>query len=107
MDKIYKRVLDTVQSESILATLENKTIKLAEEVGEISVEVLILNGFKNSNGVSKETTKQNLKEEAVDAMLMCLDILAFLKTTPEEIDEISMRKIDKWLNNVKIAKENE
>lgn len=77
----------------------SKGLKLNEEVGELSAEILKLINYKYHND-TEEQILQNLLEEAADSLIQVFDILAFLKYTKEEIIEASEKKIDKWLNQI-------
>ena len=76
-----------------------KTVKLNEEVGELSAEILKLINYKHHNN-TEEQIRQNLLEEAADSIIQVFDILADLKYTKEELIEASEKKIDKWLNQI-------
>lgn len=67
--------------------------KLMEEVGELSVEVLIKDGFKR-----RLEGKDGIIGEAVDAATCCIDIIymAYPNITEEEIMTVVRAKLDKW-----------
>jgi NTP pyrophosphatase (non-canonical NTP hydrolase) len=79
--------------------ISNKGLKLNEEVGELSAEILKLIKYKYHND-TEEQIRQNLLEEAADSIIQVFDILADLKYTKEELIEASEKKIDKWLNQI-------
>jgi NTP pyrophosphatase (non-canonical NTP hydrolase) len=79
--------------------ISSKGLKLNEEVGELSAEILKLINYKYHND-TEEQIRQNLLEEAADSIIQVFDILADLKYTKEELIEASEKKIDKWLNQI-------
>ena len=79
--------------------ISSKGLKLNEEVGELSAEILKLIKYKYHND-TEEQIRQNLLEEAADSIIQVFDILADLKYTKEELIEASEKKIDKWLNQI-------
>lgn len=99
-------VFDLVKETSITENKNNiseKGLKLNEEVGELSAEILKLTGYK----YTKDTTQQireNLLQEASDSIIMIFDILNTLGYTKSEIVESSTSKVDKWLNQIKNKK---
>jgi hypothetical protein len=79
--------------------LSERVIKLQEEVGELSAEVLKLKGFKNSD-LSKEEIKNNILLETVDCLIMTMDILNYGKFQKKDIIEVADRQIEKWLSQL-------
>ena len=79
--------------------ISSKGLKLNEEVGELSAEILKLIKYKYHTD-TEEQIRQNLLEEAADSIIQVFDILADLKYTKEELIEASEKKIDKWLNQI-------
>jgi hypothetical protein len=79
--------------------LTERVIKLQEEVGELSAEVLKLKGFKNSD-LSKEEIKNNILLETVDCLIMTMDILNYGKFQKKDIIEVADRQIEKWLSQL-------
>jgi len=81
----------------------NKILKLMEETGELSSIWL---AYIDSNNKSKSATKQLengkdvIMEEALDVLLVTLDLIANLKNkldlTDEQIAEIFNKKVEKW-----------
>lgn len=68
--------------------------KLMEEVGELSVEILKKDGFKEG-----EEGKDGILGEAVDVAQCALDLifLNYPDITPEEVKQIVTLKLDKWV----------
>lgn len=96
MDQLW----DATVNHSNLAgskSLENVTIKLGEEFGEVCAEVLKLNGYKKS-GQTYEETQSNLREESVDLFITLIDWMNKLGMTKEELYKIFPTKLDKWKN---------
>lgn len=89
-----------------VAKIENKslharTVKLMEEVGELAAEVLRLHGEKGARGKSYEAILDDAKLEAVDCMLMSMDILVRLDASEEEISSIMNSQLKKWEKQLK------
>ena len=79
--------------------LTKKGLKLNEEVGELSAEILKLVDYKYHND-SKEQIRDNLLQESVDSLIMIFDILTSQNYTKEEVVNVSEQKIEKWLNQI-------
>lgn len=79
-------------------SLAERGLKLSEEVGEVAAEIFKLKGKKRTEKSGGEIIA-DLKEEAVDALIMCYDILAYVGASDEEIDALIQRKVKKWLDN--------
>ena len=87
--------------------IANKMLKLMEETGELSSVWL---AYIDSNNKSKSATKQLengkdvIMEEALDVLLVILDLIGNLKhelcLTDEQIAEIFNKKVDKWDNKL-------
>jgi NTP pyrophosphatase (non-canonical NTP hydrolase) len=77
-------------------TLVERGLKLTEEVGELAAEILKFEGLKPTNGKSGIDVLQALRLEAVDCMLMSMDILAYTQTTDDRIKEIIESQLEKW-----------
>lgn len=79
--------------------LFGRSIKLGEEYGELMAEVLKYKGEKGSNKSPEEILK-DLQEEAVDCLIMAIDILVYTGAKDKDITKTLHRKLDKWLKNV-------
>jgi len=79
--------------------LSERVIKLQEEVGELSAEVLKLRGFKKSD-LSKDEIRNNILLETVDCLIISMDILSHEKFQKKEIIEIADKQIEKWLSQL-------
>ena len=95
LDKIY----DLVQEVSYLETpdITKKGLKLAEETGELSAEILKLVDYKHHTD-TKEEIRQHLLEEAADSLIVIFDILVNQEYSKQEIITSCEEKINKWLN---------
>lgn len=80
--------------------LIERVCKLQEEVGELSAEALKSIGFKK-NKLSTEEIRKNILLEAVDCLIMSMDVLSNQKFSKKEIIEMADSQIEKWLNNLK------
>jgi NTP pyrophosphatase (non-canonical NTP hydrolase) len=76
-------------------------LKLSEECGELSAEILRYHGLKGANGKSQTIILDNLRLEAVDCLIMALDILVHTNTPKEQIDQIMTDQLDKWEKQLK------
>jgi hypothetical protein len=79
--------------------ITKKGLKLTEEVGELSAEILKLVNYKYHND-NPEQIRENLLQEAVDSLIMIFDILTSQNYLKEEVVNISEQKIEKWLNQI-------
>lgn len=80
-------------------TLVERGLKLNEEAGELAAEILKLEGKKGSKGKTKEEILYDLHLEAIDCMLMAMDILVHTKATNKRINEIIDSQLKKWEKN--------
>lgn len=97
-DYIYTLIQNVAELEGF--GLLERVCKLQEEVGELSAETLKLIGFKNSSLSDKEI-KQNILLEAVDCLIMSMDILSTQGYSKDEIIKIADSQISKWVSNIK------
>jgi NTP pyrophosphatase (non-canonical NTP hydrolase) len=79
--------------------LIKKALKLNEEVGELSAEVLREDGYKDST-YTKEEIRRRIIEEAVDSLVMIGDILNDVKATDSEIIDCTEDAVTKWLTKL-------
>jgi NTP pyrophosphatase (non-canonical NTP hydrolase) len=98
IDKIYDLVSKVSQLEQ--SDITKKGLKLNEEVGELSAEILKLVGYKHHNDTSEEI-RQHLLEEAADSLIIIFDILVIQGYTKEEIVKTCGNKINKWVDQIK------
>lgn len=95
---IYELVKETSSIEK--GTLVEKGLKLNEEVGELSAELLKLVEYKHTNE-TKDQIMKNALGESVDSLIMVFDIMIKLGFTKDEIVETAEKQINKWLNYIK------
>ena len=79
-------------------SLQNKIIKLFEEGGELSQEVLSFIGSPNASK-SAEGTKESVLEEACDVINVIMDIVNTVADDEESeqfVVDIFSKKLDKW-----------
>lgn len=77
-------------------SLSSRCTKLFEEGGELAAEILRYQGEKGAKGKSKEEVLYDLHLEAVDCMLMAMDILCHTGATDKRIREIMTSQMKKW-----------
>lgn len=77
--------------------LVKKALKLNEEAGELSAEVLKDCGYKDSD-LSPDEIRSRIVEEAVDSLVMIVDILNDVNATDSEIIECAEAAVTKWLD---------
>ena len=79
-------------------TLQERTLKLAEEAGELAQAVLTVS--KAPGSTYKHHTLADVREEAVDAAIVALSILAQTCSNPDEflaeLDHLMAKKCAKW-----------
>ena len=73
-----------------------RALKANEEAGELSAEVLKLEGEKGRNGKTEKEVREHLWLEAIDTLTVCMDILVATGATQKKIDEIFNQQMDKW-----------
>lgn len=79
--------------------ITKKGLKLNEEVGELSAEILKLVNYKYHNDTPQQI-RYNLLQESVDSLIMIFDILVSQNYSKEEVITTSEEKIEKWLNQI-------
>ena len=80
-------------------TLVERGLKLAEETGELAAEIFKLEGKKKSDK-NKKQILADLREEAVDCLIMSMDILAHTKTSNRQIKRLFNKKLEKWVDKM-------
>jgi NTP pyrophosphatase (non-canonical NTP hydrolase) len=76
--------------------LVERGLKLTEEVGELSTEILRYKQLKSADGLTAEQVMHNLQYEAVDVMLMAMDILAYTGASDSKIEEMVNYQLARW-----------
>lgn len=91
-----KQFLDYIRTltKSDKKTLSQKALKTAEEVGELAKVVLPFDNAYATN--HRFVEREKILEEAIDTTLCALSIAYELNFTDEEIDEMFIRKAEKW-----------
>ena len=97
-DYIYELIQNVSKLEGY--GLLERVCKLQEEVGELSAETLKSIGFKYST-LEQSEIRKNILLEAVDCLIMSMDILANQEFSKNEIIKMADSQIDKWLSNLK------
>lgn len=100
MSTLFQKVKEVSDLQESLKPKDHKmllqrALKLNEEAGEISAEVLKLTGYKGTTE-DTQTIINNLKEEAIDALICSLDIINHMGMTEEDVEKIMTIKLLKW-----------
>ena len=96
---IYELVREAASIEQ-RGTLVEKGLKLNEEVGELSAELLKLSGYKHTTD-SHDIIMEKALLESVDSLIMIFDVMIKLGFTKDQIVEMSEKQVNKWLNYIK------
>jgi len=97
IDYVYDLVKDTSKFEK--HGILERGLKLGEETGELSAEILKFVGYKKSD-LSKSQIEQNMLLESVDCLIMVFDIMSHMGFTKQQIVEMAEKQVNKWLNNI-------
>jgi hypothetical protein len=81
--------------------LIERGLKLGEEYGELSAEILKLKGYKRTTEVEDEIN-YNILLESTDCLIMIFDIMAHMKFSKEQICDMAEKQINKWLSGIKM-----
>ena len=76
-------------------------LKLGEEYGELSAEILKLAGYKRSSE-TKEEINNNILLESTDCLIMIFDIMTQMEFKKEQICNMAERQVNKWITNIEI-----
>jgi len=99
IDYIYDLVKNTSKYEK--HGLIERGLKLGEEYGELSAEILKLNGYKRT-GEDKDIINSNILLESTDCLIMIFDIMVHMDFTKEQICNMAEKQVNKWLNGIKM-----
>ena len=81
--------------------LLERGLKLGEEYGELSAEILKLAGYKRSKE-TKEEINNNILLESTDCLIMIFDIMTQMGFKKEQICNMAERQVNKWITNIEI-----
>lgn len=98
-DYLYDLVKNACDLEKQV-TLAEKGLKLTEEVGELSAELLKITGYKYTTD-TKEQAIQKALLESCDVLIMIFGLMIQLGYTKQQIVEMTESQVDKWLKYVK------
>lgn len=97
--KIPKKLLRLSSADN--GTLTERALKLCEEAGEVAEASLRLAGRKSNKGRKTEEMRLHVVEEAIDAIIMGMDILNHMNfTNPRKIKRLINQKLQKWQRSV-------
>jgi HTH-type transcriptional regulator/antitoxin HigA len=97
IDYVYDLVKNTSQFEK--HGILERGLKLGEETGELSAEILKFVGYKKSD-LAKSQIEQNMLLESVDCLIMVFDIMSHMGFTKQQIVEMAEKQVNKWLTNI-------
>lgn len=80
-------------------------VKVGEEYGELSAEMLKYIGKKGSKGLTKKQIKMNILEEGCDTIITLVSVLEKFGFNEKDISKMIIQKCAKWAENVKKYKE--
>ena len=98
-DYLYDLVKNVCELEKRV-TLAEKGLKLTEEVGELSAEILKITGYKYTNDTKEESIQKALLESC-DVLIMIFGLMIQLGYTRQQIVEMTESQVNKWLKYVK------
>jgi NTP pyrophosphatase (non-canonical NTP hydrolase) len=102
MDQIIDRINKLSKSDN--KNLLETCIKIQEEVGELSAELLKIRGKKGSNGQLRFQIEENILEECCDVLIMAFSLLNKFKFNRTKIKKAFNKKLDKAEINIKKQK---
>lgn len=89
---VLKKILVLAKKEP--KTMQERTLKLAEEVGELSEAVL---SFQKAPGnIYKNKSVEDVLEECVDIIICSGAVIESLGQTEQDIENMFLKKILKW-----------
>lgn len=103
VEPIIDYIFDLVKSASKYEKpgLMERTLKLGEEYGELSAEILKTIGYKRTKE-TPDKIKENILLESSDCLIMIFDIMIEMGFTKQDILDMSEKQIKKWLYNIHI-----
>jgi hypothetical protein len=99
IDYVFDLVTNASQYEE--EGLLERGLKLGEEYGELSAEILKFVGYKRSSE-SKEQINYNILLESTDCLIMIFDIMTQMGFKKEQICDMAEKQVNKWLKNIEI-----
>ncbi len=96
--KIPNKVVRVALAEK--KSLSDRGLKMCEEAGELAAEILRYQGLKGAKGKTKEEILYMLHLEAVDCLLMSMDILVKTGATEKRIRKIMDSQLKKWAKGI-------
>ena len=81
--------------------LIERGLKLGEEYGELSAEILKLKGYKRTTE-DESRINYNILLESTDCLIMIFDIMAHMGFTKEQICDMAEKQVNKWLSGIKM-----
>lgn len=99
IDYVFDLVTNASQYEE--KGLLERGLKLGEEYGELSAEILKLAGYKRSKE-TKEEINNNILLESTDCLIMIFDIMTQMGFKKEQICNMAERQVNKWITNIEI-----
>ena len=99
IDYVYDLVTDASKYEK--HGLLERGLKLGEEYGELSAEILKLKGYKRT-GEDEGKINYNILLESTDCLIMVFDIMVHMEFTKEQICNMAEKQVNKWLSGIKV-----
>ena len=99
IDYVYDLVTNASQYEE--EGLLERGLKLGEEYGELSAEILKLKGYKRTTE-DEGRINYNILLESTDCLIMIFDIMAHMGFTKEQICDMAEKQVNKWLSGIKM-----
>ena len=99
IDYVYDLVINASKYEK--HGLIERGLKLGEEYGELSAEILKLKGYKRTTE-DEGRINYNILLESTDCLIMIFDIMAHMGFTKEQICDMAEKQVNKWLSGIKM-----
>jgi hypothetical protein len=99
IDYVFDLVTNASQYEK--HGLIERGLKLGEEYGELSAEILKLKGYKRTTE-DEGRINYNILLESTDCLIMIFDIMAHMGFTKEQICDMAEKQVNKWLSGIKM-----
>ena len=99
IDYVYDLVTNASKYEK--HGLLERGLKLGEEYGELSAEILKLKGYKRTTE-DEGRIHYNILLESTDCLIMIFDIMTQMGFKKEQICNMAERQVNKWITNIEI-----